>query len=101
MAKEQSHRLRYGEIRKRNTMEKALILQNVFRELFLHKGERQIINMLSQCGHYHYGDKKRELDDDCKIMYEYLVTHNYNPYTVYKWFLLFIGKEAILEDIKI
>ena len=75
----EAYNQKYLDVRRKNTLRKALRLQNIFRDLFLHKTEKQILNLLSQCGHYHYGQKGKPLSDDARIMYEYLLTHNYNP----------------------
>lgn len=99
MLTDEEYKIRYKEMRRKNTYKKALILKNTFRDLFSHRSEKEILYMLSQCGHNYYGQKKKILSDDAKVMYEYLVTHNYNPSTVYKWFLLFITDEAIQQDI--
>ena len=95
-----TYKLKYREIRRMNTYKKALMLENIFGELFLHKSKKELIHMLSGCAHYHYGQKGKPLTDDCKAMYEYLVTHNYNPYTVYKWFLLFLTDEMVREYVE-
>lgn len=95
---------KYCEIRRKNTYKKVQVLQNVFNDLFLHKSEKDIMSMLSHCGHYHYGRITQPLNEETKVMYEYLVTHNYNPYTVYKWFLLFLNQnliEGYIEDSQI
>ena len=97
---EPKYKDKYRDVRRRNTLKKALMLQNVFSELFLHKPQKEIVNMLSQCTHNHYGQKYQPLTDDAKIMYEYLVCHNYNPYTIYKWFLIFLTEESIKEEIE-
>ena len=96
----QEYSVKYMDLRRRKLLRKVLVLQNTFRELFLHKSERQIVQMLCQCGHHYYGHKKTSLSDDAKIMYEYLLTHNYNPYTVYKWFLWFLTSEMMKEEIE-
>ena len=90
---------RYRDVRRRNTLKKALVLHNVFMELFSHMSEKEVMNLLSQCAHDHYGQKCKPLSDDAKIMYEYLLCYNYNPSTVYKWFLIFLTDEAIQEEI--
>jgi len=100
MMKQVEYALKYQEIRRKSTLKKALMLQNIFRELFLHRSEKELLHMLCQCGHYHYGQKGKPLTDDAKVMYEYLVTHNYNPYTAYKWFLLFLTDKLIQDDIE-
>ena len=96
----EAYKQKYLDIRRKNTLKKALRLQNIFRELFLHKTEKEILHILCQCGHYHYQQKSKPLSEDAGIIYEYLLTHNYNPYTVYKWFLLFLTDKAIQEDIE-
>jgi len=45
----QKYKDKYRDIRRRNTLKKALMLQNVFSELFLHKSQKELINMFSQC----------------------------------------------------
>src|SRR3989338_7390224 len=97
---DQEYSVKYMDLRRRKLLRKVLVLQNTFRELFLHKSERQIVQMLCQCGHHYYGHKKTSLSDDAKIMYEYLLTHNYNPYTVYKWFLWFLTDEMVREYVE-
>ncbi len=72
MLTDTQYKLRYSELRKKNLMKKALMLQNVFSELFLHKSQKELINMLSQCAHDQYGQKHKPLTDDAKIMKEYL-----------------------------
>ena len=74
MLTDTQYKLRYSELRKKNLMKKVLILQNNFRELFLHKTEREQLNMLSQCGHNHYGQKYKPLTDDARLFY--LFSHN-------------------------
>ena len=96
----EAYNIRYLDIRRKNTLKKALRLQNIFRELFLHKSEKEILHMLCQCGHHHYNMKGKPLSEDSQVMYEYLLTHNYNPYTAYKWFLLFLTDKAIQEEIE-
>ncbi len=95
---EQPYHIRYTDVRRRNTLKKALRLQHIFRELFMHKTEKEIVYMLSQCAHYHYGQKHQPLNADAQVMYEYLLTYNYNPYTVYKWFLVFVTNELVREE---
>ncbi|MEK6955476.1 MAG: hypothetical protein AABW52_02360 [Nanoarchaeota archaeon] len=94
------YKQKYLDVRRKNTLRKALRLQNIFKELFLHKTEKEMLHMLCQCGHYHYQQKGTPLSEDAGIMYEYLLTHNYNPYTVYKWFLIFLTDKAIQEEIE-
>ncbi|MBI2148968.1 hypothetical protein HYU23_04765 [Candidatus Woesearchaeota archaeon] len=96
----QLYNQRYLDVRRRNTLKKALRLQNTFRDLFSHKSEKELHFMLSQCAHFHYRQKNQPLNEECKVMYEYLLTHNYNPYTVYKWFLIFATDEIIREEIE-
>ncbi|GEM_PF-6690030 len=92
---EQPYNLRYQDVMRKSTLKKALRLQNIFRELFLHRQEKEIIYMLSQCAHHHYGQKGTPLSEDAKVMYEYLLMYNYNPYTVYKWFLIFVTDKLV------
>ena len=99
MLTDEEYRAKYADLRRKKTLRKVLILQNTFRELFLHRSEKEVLHMLCQCGHHYYGHKKTPLSDDAKVMFEYLVTHNYNPYTVYKWFLLFLTSETIQEEV--
>jgi hypothetical protein len=100
MQTDNTYKLKYSDIRRKTTLKKALMLKNIFHELFLHKSDKELLHMLSQCGHHHYGQKHTSLNAEGRIMYEYLVSHNYNPYTVYKWFLLFLTAEAVKEDIE-
>jgi len=46
---EPQYKDKYRDIRRRATLKKALMLQNVFSELFLHKSQKELINMFSQC----------------------------------------------------
>lgn len=97
---DEQYKVKYLDLRRKKLLKKVLMLQNTFKELFLHKSPREIIHILSHCGHYHYRRKKTPIAEEEKIMYEYLVTHNYNPYTVYKWFLWFITAQMMTDEVK-
>ena len=98
--KNEEYKHKYRKIRRIQTLKKLLVLQNTFREMFPHQNERSLRMMLSQCSKEHLNIKKKHLSDDTRAMYEYLLRNNYNPSTVYKWFLLFISEETIPEEIE-
>ena len=69
---DEQYKVKYLDLRRKKLLKKVLILQNLFRELFLHKSEREIIHMLSHCGHYHYGRKKTPITEpypDVNLVY--------------------------------
>ena len=93
--KSAEYRHKYQDLRRQQTLQKALKLQNIFLEMNPHCSEQDIRILLSQCAHYHYNGRKQPLCDEAKVIYEYLVMNEYNPFTVYKWFLLFVSQKML------
>jgi len=52
--------------------------------------------MIGRLGSYHYNKKKGFLIGYEKDLYKLLIENSYNPYTVYRWFLL----ERVPDEIK-
>ena len=51
-------------------------------------------DLVTQSAKWHY-DKKRHLTPEALKVYEILINNSYNPYTVYRWFLL---EKSLLEE---
>ncbi len=69
--------------------------KRVFSEFVWLEG-RDLCQLMSQLGHYHYNKKKFLLLGENRDSYTFLITNNFHPFTVYRWLLL----ERIPEDIK-
>lgn len=41
-----NYKVKYKEVRRNNTYKKALMLQNIFHELFLHKTNKEILESI-------------------------------------------------------
>lgn len=49
--------------------------------------EGELIGLIRDAAKFHY-NKRRKLSCDALKLYELLMKYSYNPYTVYRWFLL-------------
>lgn len=59
-------------------------------------GFRILKESIAKSGTYHYKKKKFMLLGDEKKFYNWLIENSYNPFTVYRWFLL----EKIPDDVR-
>jgi hypothetical protein len=57
---------------------------------------RNLRKIMSKLAHYHYNKKGSMLLGVERDLYDLLISKGYNPFTVYRWFLL----ERIPDDIK-
>ncbi|MBS3152760.1 hypothetical protein J4230_05095 [Candidatus Woesearchaeota archaeon] len=78
---------RYKEMVLGKTLRKVTKLRKDFKTLLLLQSDHELLMMLCHCARHHYGFKKKPLTEEEQILYEYMITYNYNPNTVYKWFL--------------
>ena len=59
-------------------------------------GFRLLKDSIAKLGTYHYNKRKFLLLGDEKKLYTWLIENGFNPFTVYRWFLL----ERVPEDIR-
>jgi len=71
-------------------------LKNKALNEFGDEGFRNLKEKISKLATYHYNKSKYILLGQDKEFYEFLITNSYNPYTVYRWFLL----ERVPEDVR-
>jgi hypothetical protein len=57
---------------------------------------RDLCQVMSKLGHYHYNKRQFILLGEDRDLYNFLMESGFNPFTVYRWLLL----ERIPEDIK-
>ena len=94
MATDEHYKAKYADLRKKNTLKKAQSLQNTLCAMFPKRTAKEILHLLRQCAHHHYGQKGKPLSDDAKVMYEYLLLHNYNPLYSLQMVLDFCNRQA-------
>jgi len=70
---------------------KNLVIEEYGEEYF-----RNFKEIISKLATYHYNKKKHMLLGKEREVYNFLIDNNYNPYRVYRWFLL----ERVPDDIK-
>ena len=68
------------------------LLQNTFPDIEV----RNMQDRMSNIAHYHYNKRHSMLLGEDKKVYNFLIENSYNPYTVYRWFLL----DKIPDDIR-
>lgn len=61
---------------------------------------RDLSQLLSKMGHYHYDRKGLMLVGEDRDLYDFLMKNGYNPYTVYRWALLERVPEEIRQKLK-
>ena len=71
-------------------------LKNLVLEEFGEDGFRNLKEISSKLATFHYNKKKLMLLGEERKIYNFLVENSYNPYRVYRWFLL----ERIPENIR-
>lgn len=59
-------------------------------------GVRDLCEIMSKLGHYHYNKRKIMIFGEYRELYNFLIKNSYNPFTVYRWLLL----EKVPENIK-
>ena len=84
------------DISQKNYLEKLHSFKKQIYSEFVWLEGRDVCDMMSKLGHYHYNKNKFILLGKEKEIYDFLIKHSYNPYTIYRWLLL----ERIPEDIK-
>lgn len=57
---------------------------------------RDLCQLMSKLGHYHYNKKKYVLLGEDRDLYAFLIENGFHPFTVYRWLLL----ERVPADIK-
>ncbi len=77
-------------LRRLNSLKKRLFSEFVWLE------GRDLCEVMSQLGHYHYNKKKFILLGENRDLYDFLMKNGFNPFTVYRWLLL----ERVPENIK-
>ena len=77
-------------LRRLNSLKKLLYSE------FTWLSGRDLCEVMSQLGHYHYNKKKFILLSENKDVYNFLMKNGFNPFTVYRWLLL----ERVPENIK-
>jgi hypothetical protein len=84
------------DISQKNYLEKLQGFKKQIYSEFVWLEGRDVCDMMSKLAHYHYNKNKFILLGQDKEIYDFLMKNSYNPYTVYRWFLL----ERIPEDIR-
>ena len=88
--------MKVKSFRKKNWLEEFERLQNIVKERFGEDTFRNLREIISKLATYHYNKKKYILLGKDRTLYNFLIENSYNPYTVYRWFLL----EKVPEDVK-
>ena len=76
-------------------VEKLESLRNLLASRLPQVDVRDLLEMMGRLAHYHYNRKDYLLLGLEKDVYALLIENGYNPFTVYRWFLL----ERLPEDI--
>ncbi|HAZ28709.1 MAG TPA: hypothetical protein DCY48_02955 [Candidatus Magasanikbacteria bacterium] len=63
------------ERKEKTTLRNIENIKQIIYGLFPEIRNKMMMIMLSKCAHYHYDMKARPLSEDCKVMYEFLVTY--------------------------
>jgi len=84
------------EVSQRNYLEKLHAFKKLLYSECSWTESRNLQEMMSKLGHYHYNKNKFMIFGEEKTLYDFLIKNSYNPYTIYRWLLL----EKIPEDIK-
>ena len=71
-------------------------LKNRVVSEFGEDGFRLLKESIAKLGTYHYNKKKFMLLGDERRFYNWMIENSYNPFTVYRWFLL----EKIPDDVR-
>ena len=80
---------------RKNIFEEYETVKNLIVGAFPDFDVRNLCEILSKLGTYHY-NKKNMLLGETRKLYDFLIKNSYNPYTVYRWALL----EKVPDDIK-
>ena len=71
-------------------------LKNLVKVGFGEEGSRNLKEKISKLASYHYNKKKFILLGEDRKLYNFLIENSYNPYRIYRWFLL----ERVPEDVR-
>ncbi|MDD3175129.1 MAG: hypothetical protein PHU51_01475 [Candidatus Nanoarchaeia archaeon] len=84
------------EVSQKNYLEKLHSFKKSLFSEFSWLESRDVCLLMGKLAHYHYNKNKFILLGKEKEIYDFLIKHSYNPYTIYRWLLL----ERIPDDIK-
>ena len=81
---------------RKNWIDEYEKLKTLIVGAFGEDGFRSLKKIISKLGTYHYNKKKYLLLGEERKFYNFLIENGYNPYRVYRWFLL----ERLPEDVR-
>ena len=81
---------------RKSWIEEFETLKNRVLEEFSEEGFRNLKDCSAKLATYHYNKKKYMLLGTERKLYHFLIENSYNPYRIYRWFLL----ERIPEDVR-
>lgn len=81
---------------RKDYFERLNSLKKRLRGEFVWLESRDLCEVMSKLGHYHYNKKKIILLGEYRTLYDFLIKNGFNPFTVYRWLLL----ERVPDNIK-
>lgn len=82
--------------RKKDWLIEFYRLKEIVKTHFEEDGLRNLKEIISKLTTYHYNKRKYILLGQERELYNFLIENSFNPFTVYRWFLL----ERVPEDVR-